>query len=227
MKLLALILARGGSKEIPRKNIKLLKGKPLIGWTIEEALKASSPSSVVVSTDDEQIASVARRFGARVPFMRPSEISEDNTDSITSVMHSIQHLNEFDWVLLLQPTSPLRSAKDIDGIVKLCLDKNSPSAVSICELNKNHNWFYKTDEFGKLKPIYLDKPKISIRQKLSKSFVLNGALYLARISWLKENSSFIGEETLGYEMSQETSVDIDTQLDWNWAEFLIEKANKK
>jgi len=227
MKLLALILARGGSKEIPQKNIKLLKGKPLIGWTIEEALKASSPSSVVVSTDDEQIASVARRFGARVPFMRPSEISEDNTDSITSVMHSIQHLNEFDWVLLLQPTSPLRSAKDIDGIVKLCLDKNSPSAVSICELNKNHNWFYKTDEFGKLKPIYLDKPKISIRQKLSKSFVLNGALYLARISWLKENSSFIGEETLGYEMSQETSVDIDTQLDWNWAEFLIEKANKK
>ena len=227
MKLLALILARGGSKEIPRKNIKLLKGKPLIGWTIEEALKASSPSSVVVSTDDEEIASVARKFGANVPFMRPSEISEDNTDSISSVMHSIKYLKEFDWVLLLQPTSPLRSAKDIDGIVKLCIDKNSPSAVSVCELDKNHNWSYKINEFGKLEPIYLNKSKISIRQKLLKTFVLNGALYLARVSWLKENSSFIGKETIAYEMSQESSVDIDTQLDWDWAEFLIEKANNK
>ena len=124
MKVLGLIPARGKSKGIPRKNIKNLCGKPLIAWTIEESLKSKKLDNVVVSTDDEEIADIAQKYGADVPFMRPAELAGDSTSGIDTVLHAIDELPDFDSVLLLQPTSPLRTSTDIDSIINFAFSKN-------------------------------------------------------------------------------------------------------
>lgn len=227
MKLLALIPARGGSKGIPRKNIKPLCGKPLIGWSIEAAKKSALVERVVVSTEDDEIADIAGHLGADVPFMRPAALAADDTPSIETVMHALSQLPEFDWLLLLQPTSPLRATEDIDGIVRFCIEHEAPSAVSICEVEKHPYYMYERDESERLRPLIRQKPNISRRQDLPQTYALNGALYLTRIDWLKEQQSFVGPETLGYVMSPESSVDIDTPLDWRWVEFLIEQGYAK
>lgn len=227
MNLLALIPARGGSKGIPRKNVKSLAGKPLIGWTIDAALQAPCVGRVVVSTEDEEIASVARDLGAEVPFMRPAELAADDTPGIAPVLHAIENLPEFDWVVLLQPTSPLRTAEDIDGIVRFCIEHDAPSAVSVCEVDKHPYWMFHRDESERLQSFIPQKTDISRRQDLPQVYAFNGALYLARIDWLKEQQSLVGQETLGYVMSRESSADIDTPLDWSWVEFLIKEGYAK
>ncbi|SEP70685.1 N-acylneuraminate cytidylyltransferase [Ectothiorhodospira magna] len=222
MKLLAIIPARGGSKGISRKNIKPLAGKPLIGWTIDQAMQANSIDRLIVSTEDEEIASVARQMGVDVPFMRPAALAEDDTPGIFPVLHALEHLPDYDWVLLLQPTSPLRTAEDIEGIVKLCLSSpESTSAVSICHVDKHPYWMYSKDASGTLYPLIPDRPEITRRQELPDAYALNGALYLARTDWLIRNRSFLGKETLGYLMPQERSIDLDTPLDWQLAEYFI------
>lgn len=142
MNLLTCIPARGGSKGIPRKNIRPLAGKPLIGWTIDAAKQAACVNRIVVSTEDEEIATVARALGAEVPFMRPEELAADDTPGIEPVLHAIAQLPGFDWLLLLQPTSPLRTAADIEGIVDFCHSQQAPAAVSICEVAKHPYWMY-------------------------------------------------------------------------------------
>lgn len=166
MNLLTLIPARGGSKGIPRKNIKPLAGQPLIGWTIDAAKQATGVQRIVVSTEDEEIAEVARRLGAEVPFLRPAALAVDDTPGIEPVLHAIAQLPGFDWLLLLQPTSPLRSAADIDGILKDCLDHGAHSAVSICEVAKHPYWMYHRDRLQRLQPLIPDRPEISRRQDL-------------------------------------------------------------
>lgn len=227
MNLLALIPARGGSKGVPRKNIKSLHGKPLIGWSIDAAKKSRFIDKVVVSTEDDEIAAIARDLGAEIPFMRPIELAADDTPGIAPVMHTIENLPEFDWVILLQPTSPLRTAEDIDGIVRFCIEHDAPSAVSVYVVDKHPYLMYQRDETERLQPLIPDKPDITRRQDLPPVYALNGALYLARIDWLKERQSLIGPETLGYVMSTESSADIDTPLDWQWVEFLIEQGYAK
>lgn len=221
MKLLAIIPARGGSKGIPRKNIKPLYGKPLIGWSIDAAKKSKFVERVVVSTEDDEIAKIACELGAETPFMRPQGLAEDDTPGIAPVLHAIENLTEFDWVVLLQPTSPLRTAEDIDGIVRFCIDKKAPSAVSVCEVCKHPYWMFLRDELERLQPMFPQEVESLQRQDLPQAYVLNGALYLARIDWLKEYKKFIRPETLGYVMSQHSSTDIDSTLDWHWAEFMI------
>lgn len=225
MKVLAIIPARGGSKGIPRKNIKPLAGKPLIALTIEAALQAQSIDRVVVSTEDEKIASVAKQFGAEVPFMRPLALAQDDTPGIEPVLHAIEQLPGYDWVLLLQPTSPLRSVEDIEAIIQFCREEGSPAAVSITEVSKHPFWMYQLDDQNHLQPLILSRPEITRRQDLPSVYALNGALYLVRTDWLIQNQGFIGPETLGYVMPEERSVDLDTLQDWRWVEFLIEQAN--
>ncbi|SEK59296.1 cytidylyltransferase domain-containing protein [Ectothiorhodospira marina] len=227
MRLLALIPARGGSKGIPRKNIKPLAGKPLLGWTIDVARQAGSIDRIVVSTEDEEIAALARDLGAEVPFMRPAALSADDTPGIEPVIHALEQLPEVDWVLLLQPTSPLRAAEDIEGIVQLCLEREAPSAVSVTAVDKHPYWMYQRDEKDRLEPMIPDQPAITTRQELPPTYVLNGALYLARRDWLLEQRRFVGPDTLGYVMPPERSVDLDTPRDWDWVEFLIERENAK
>ena len=223
MSLLALIPARGGSKGIPRKNIKPLAGKPLIAWTIDAAKQASCLERLIVSTEDEEIASVACGLGADVPFMRPAELAADETPGIAPVLHAIKQMPEYEWVLLLQPTSPLRSAEDINGIWQFCQERRAPTAVSVCEVGKHPYWMYMQNDFGQLQPFIAGRPDITRRQDLPSAYALNGALYLARTEWLLERRNFIGAETLGYIMPQERSLDLDTTQDWCLAEYLIKR----
>ena len=225
MKVLAVIPARGGSKGIPRKNIKPLAGKPLIAWTIEAAIQAQGIERVIVSTEDEEIALVAKQYGAEVPFMRPLALAQDDTPGIAPVLHAIEQLPDYDWVLLLQPTSPLRSTEDIEGIIQFCRDEGAPSAVSVTAVSKHPFWMYQRDDRKRLQPLIPNRPEIARRQDLPSTYALNGALYLARTGWLIQNQGFIGPETLGYAMPEERSVDLDTPQDWRWVEFYIEQAN--
>ena len=225
MSLLGIIPARGGSKGITRKNVKSLAGKPLIGWTIDAAKQSSCIDRIVVSTEDEEIASVARELGVDVPFMRPAELAADDTPGIAPVLHAISQLPDYDWVLLLQPTSPLRSAEDIDGIWQFCQEQGALSAVSVCEVEKHPYWVYQLNAAQSLDPFVKGRLDVARRQDLPPAYSLNGALYLARTDWLLERRDFIGPETLGYIMPPERSVDLDTPQDWRWVEFLIEQEN--
>lgn len=224
MSMLALIPARAGSKGIPQKNIMDLHGKPLIAWTIEAAKGASGVDRVVVTTENPEIADISRSWGAEVPFLRPAELSGDDTPGIEPVIHAISLLPNFDWILLLQPTSPLRTAQDIEAIVELVEGRNAPSAVSLCEASSNPYWTYLVDTTDHLTPV-VSVPLAARRQDLPAAYTLNGALYLAKRDWLLENRTFVTAETVGYVMPVERSVDIDSPLDWKWAEFLMEASD--
>lgn len=217
---LGLIPARGGSKGIPRKNIKLMASKPLIVWTIEAALRSSLLSAVVVSTDDIEIAEVARLAGAQVPFMRPPELAQDQTPGLDPVLHALDRLPQYDSVLLLQPTSPLRTAEDIDGCLNLAEQKNALSVVSVTEAATHPYWAYRLTADQKMTR-FMDTAQITRRQDLPAAYALNGAMYFAQANWLRRNRSLVTAETLAYEMSIDHSVDLDTPFDWKFAELLL------
>lgn len=214
----ALIPARGGSKGIPKKNIKLLNGIPLIAHSIEVAKKCTEINRIIVSTDSEEIALVARSFGAEVPFVRPAELSADDAPGIGPVLHCLEMMPEIKTLLLLQPTSPLRSASDITSCIKIYRDTGC-GVVSIAKVAKHPAWMYRMGDAGKLsKYIELDASR---RQDLEDLYCLNGALYLAGREQLLRDKSFITGSTQGFEMPVERSVDLDSQFDWDFAEFLI------
>lgn len=220
---IALIPARGGSKGIPRKNIKLFNKKPLIYWTIKQALESDCIDRVVVSTDDEEIADIARTFSADVPFLRPKKFSEDDSPGIDTVIHALENLPEAEDILLMQPTSPLRRIFDVNEIFKIRAKYKSDSAVSISRTGKNIDLFFKKNSNHTITPISKNA-KMLPRQKYRDLFTLNGALYLANKALIFKNKSFFSSQTIGYIMPQEFSIDIDTQLDWDIAEFLFTKS---
>lgn len=219
MKILGLIPARGGSKEIPRKNIKNFCGKPLIAWTIEAAKNSSLLDEIIVSTQSQEIAEIAKSYGASVPFMRPSVLAKDSTPGIEPVLHAIQQLPEYDWILLLQPTSPIRTADDICGIINFVKDKKASSAVSVSEV-ANHPYWTFSFEGLKLKPFFCSDNSYQ-RQLLPQAYSLNGALYFASSDFLMENRTFVTSETLGYVMPKSRSIDIDDVHDWQLAEYFL------
>ena len=178
MTLLALIPARGGSKGIPRKNIRLFCGKPLLQWSIDAALASACVDQVVVSTDDSEIADLAKAGGAEVPFLRPAELATDRASGIAPVLHALEHLPRVSDVLLLQPTSPLRTSADIEAIVALRQQAGCESAVSLTPSAKHPAWMYKLSQEQWLEPL-LELDEIDCRQLLPPAYVLNGALYLA------------------------------------------------
>lgn len=219
---LAIIPARGGSKGIPRKNIRFLAGKPLIAWTIEEAKKSKYIDRLILSSEDEEIIKVARQYGCEVPFKRPIELAQDDTPGIEPVIHAINTLEDkYDYVVLLQPTSPLRTVEDIDGCIQHCIMTEAPACVSVTEAQQSPYWMYKLDYNMKLNPFVQHNKKINRRQDLPKVYVLNGAVYVAKTSFINENKSFLTEETVGYIMSRENSVDIDTEMDFAYCEWLF------
>ncbi|MGQ0684311.1 acylneuraminate cytidylyltransferase family protein [Bradyrhizobium sp.] len=222
MKVLGLIPARGGSKGIPRKNIKLMAGKPLIAWTIETALKSSLLASVVVSTDDQEIGEVARRHGAQIPFVRPSELARDDTPGVDPVLHALEALPEFDAVLLMQPTSPLRTVEDIEGCIRLAERVEAGCVVSVSEPIQHPYWMYRLDPEQHLQPFVATK-HVTCRQDLPVVYAANGALYFARREWLQSRRTFIAADTVGYVMPVERSVDLDSPLDWKLAELLLKE----
>lgn len=218
----ALISARGGSKGIPRKNIKLIAGKPLIAWSIESALRSKMLDAVVVSTEDEEIAEVARQWGAWVPFLRPPELAQDNTPGVDPVLHALERLSGFDAVLLLQPTSPMRTTEDIDACIRLAKEMQASSVISVSEPEIHPHWMYRFSADLRLRPL-MDGPTIFRRQDLPPVYAVNGALYYARADWLQRHHTFMTTETLAYIMPPERSIDIDTLLDWKIAELLLKE----
>ena len=222
MSLLALIPARGGSKGIPRKNLRPFSGKPLLQWSIDVALSSPSVDRLVVSTDDPEIAEVARAGGAEVPFLRPLELAADTTPGIAPVLHALQLLPEVSELLLLQPTSPLRQVDDVEAIVALHRQPGRDAVVSVVPSSKHPAWMFSLSSGQVLEPLVAHSD-VACRQQLSPAYALNGALYLASRTVLERERSFLTPDTMGYVMPPERSVDIDSELDWQWGEFLMQQ----
>jgi len=218
--ILAVIPARGGSKGLPRKNIRLLACKPLIAWTIEAAKKSKFIDRLILSSEDEEIISVAKAYGCEVPFIRPQELAEDDTPGISPLLHAIENLHEsYDYVILLQPTSPLRSAESIDRCVEFFVQRKARFCVSVTEADKTPYWMY-TINNNLLKPFIISET-YNRRQDIPKTYVLNGAIYIAETKSLIIEESFLNENTIGFLMVKSESVDIDTESDFLFAEFMI------
>ncbi len=225
--ILGLIPARGGSKGLPRKNIKPLLGKPLVAWTIEQALASKYLDRVVVSTDDKEIVEISRKYGAEVPFLRPEELATDEAKSIDVVLHAISWVEEndkpYDLLMLLQLTSPLRTEEDIDRAIELLFEKGTSAIVSVCEVEYHPYWSNVLPADGCMKDFI--KPEVinKRRQELSPFYRLNGAIYLAYCHYLKQEKSFFGDKTFAYIMPRERSIDIDEEIDFILAEILRNK----
>jgi len=225
--ILGLIPARGGSKGLSRKNIKPLLGKPLIVWTIKQAFASKYIDRVVVSTDDKEIAEISKKYGAEVPFMRPKELAEDNAKGIDVVLHAIDWLREndkqkqYDLIILLQPTSPLRITDDIDKTIELLFLKKAKAIVSVCEVDHHPLWANTLPEDGCMKDFIRKEIMNKNRQELPVYYRLNGAIYSAYCNYIKERKSFFGKETFAYIMPKNRSVDIDNEIDFELAEILI------
>ncbi|WP_081729211.1 cytidylyltransferase domain-containing protein [Pseudomonas sp. URMO17WK12:I4] len=206
-KILGLITARGGSKGIPRKNVIDVGGKPLIAWTIEAAKESKLLDRVVLSSDDDEIIQVARLLGCEVPFKRDSWLSGDAASSADVVADCLQRIPGYDYIVLLQPTSPLRSTEDIDSAIKTCIDKKAPACVSVCESEESPYWMYTLQGGGVMVPVinngYLR------RQELPPVYVLNGALYVADVQWFARARGFMSSGTVAYCMPRCRSIDID------------------
>lgn len=222
MNVLGLIPARGGSKSIPRKNIKDIAGKPLIAWTIESALGSGLLAAVVVSTDDLEIGEVARRHGAEMPFLRPAELAQDDTPGVDPVLHALEVLPGFDAVLLMQPTSPLRTTEDINGCIRFAEGIGAGCVVSVTEASQHPNWMYRLDAERRLQSLIAEK-HVTRRQDLPAVYAANGALYFARKEWLQRQRAFITADTFGYVMPVERSIDLDSPFDWKLAELLLKE----
>jgi CMP-N,N'-diacetyllegionaminic acid synthase len=225
-RILAIIPARGGSKRLPRKNILNLAGKPLIAWSIESALDSKYIDRVIVSTDDKEIAEISRDYSAEVPFIRPKELAADESSSINVVLHSINMLKEkgeeYDFIMLLQPTSPLRTTKNVDEAIELLQSSNSDAVVSVCEAEHSPFWSNTLPTSGDFSN-FLDYSIVNKRsQDLNKYYRLNGAIYLCLTNRLfDEKTLFIKDKIVAYIMPQEQSVDIDSKVDFCLASCLI------
>lgn len=218
--ILALIPARGQSKGIARKNIRPIAGKPLIAWTIEAALACRGLAAVVVSTEDEEIAEVARAAGAQTPFRRPDILATDDAPGIAPVLHALETLPQYDAVLLLQPTSPLRNSADIDGLLDMVQAAEASSAVSVCEVGDHPTWMFSRLDDGRLRP-FLSGPRPARRQDMDDLFALNGAMYYGARERVLAQETLLADDTLSYVMPVERSIDIDTPFDWRIAEMLL------
>jgi CMP-N,N'-diacetyllegionaminic acid synthase len=223
MKVLAVIPARGGSKGIPHKNTRSFCGRPLFTWTVDAALQSKSISHTVVSSDDPQILALAAAMDQGLSLPRPAKLASDTATTLSVILHALDTFPEFDWVMVLQPTSPLRTTSDIEGLLELCSRQQALSAVSVCESGKHPSWMFHIDDDLSLAPVMSGGILQTSRQELRRTFLLNGAIYLAECNHLRKHLSFLSPGTVGFVMPPERSVDIDTEFDWCLAEYLVSR----
>jgi CMP-N,N'-diacetyllegionaminic acid synthase len=228
MRVVGIIPARGGSKSVPRKNIRLLAGKPLLQYTAEAARAAHRLERVILSTEDSEIADVGRRCGLDVPFLRPMELAQDDTATLPVVQHAIGWLEEqegdrYDAVCLLQPTNPLRRPGQIDACIALLERTQADAVVTVLSVPDKHNphWVYFQSEEGLLHLSTGEKDPIARRQDLPPAYHREGAVYVTRRDVLMEQGSLFGERLAGYVLEPGQTVNIDTPSDWEQAERLI------
>lgn len=228
-RVLGIVTARGGSKGIPRKNLVLLAGKPLLQYTAEAAIAAKTLSRVILSTDDPEIAQVGRRCGLDVPFMRPKELAQDDTPTLPVLQHAVCFLEEqgecYDAICLLQPTNPLRKPEHIDACVQLLFEKGVDAVVTVLPVPHEYNphWVYFMHEDGTLYLSTGEKEPLPRRQLLPPAFHREGSVYVTRRDVLMKQNSLYGEKLLGYVLNPEECVNIDGPEDLAKAEALLKK----
>ena len=221
-RVLAIIAARGGSKGLPGKNVAVCGGRPLIAWSVEAARGSRFVDRTIVSSDDETILAAARAAGAETPFVRPAELATDTARMDAVVAHAIDAAGGgYDVGVLLQATSPLRLAEDIDGALGRMAETGASSVVGVTEVDKSPYWMHSLDPDGRLQPLFPEHAAVGRRQELPVVYVFNGAVYAFDVHWFLRGRRFVDEHTLGYPMPRERSVDIDTAHDLARAEDLF------
>ena len=227
MRTIAVITARGGSKGIPRKNIRLLAGKPLLQYTADAALGSKRLTRVILSTEDPEIAEIGRRCGLDVPFLRPAELAQDDTPSLPVLQHAVRVLEEagdrYDAICLLQPTNPLRRSRDIDACIELLDTTGADCVVTVLAVPAEHNphWVYFRDDNGFLRLSTGEDAPIPRRQLLPPAFHREGSVYVTRRDVLMERNSLYGSKVAGFLFEPSRSVNLDTLEDWQRAETLL------
>ncbi len=218
---LAIIPARGGSKRLPRKNVLDLNGKPLIAWSIEAGLKSKYIDKLIVSSEDAEILNISKEFGA-LTLERPDELASDTATTFDTVKHVIENTNEYDYIILLQPTSPLRTEKHIDQAIELLEIKNADAVVSVCEVDHSPLWSNTLPKDGNMSNFLKEDVLNKRSQDLEKYYRLNGAIYICNTKKLLEEKSFLIKENIfAYMMNREASIDIDEIIDFKIASFLL------
>ena len=222
-KVLALIPARGGSKGIKKKNIVLLDGKPLIAYSIEASLRSKYIDSTVITTDSREIAEIAEKFGGRVPFLRPAELAQDKSKTIDAVLHAIRQLNikreNYDILVLLQPTQPLRRTEDIDQAIETYFKNGESPLVSVSLVNDHPLLIRSIDEEGTLKPL-LSCNSTCRRQDMTVYYRVNGCIYINKIAEINSKVS-LNDNEIPFIMARENSVDVDEVVDLAIAEYYL------
>ena len=226
--ILAVITARGGSKGLPEKNIKLLAGKPLLAYTIETAKQSQLIDHLIPSTDDEQIAAVGREWGVAVPFLRPVELAQDETPHVPVMQHATEFMEKklgtkFSHLVILQPTSPFRTVADLDGTIRRLVETGADSAVSLVEIKENHPVKAKRLEGHRVLPYSVPEPEGGRRQDLPRAYKRSAAVYAMRRDLIMIDGRLYGDHIVGYEVPRERSIDIDDELDWLQAEYMWRK----
>ena len=229
--ILAIIPARGGSKGLPEKNLKVLAGKPLISWTIEQALASRYLDKVIVSTDDEKIADVSKKCGAEVPFKRPVKYATDTASSADVIIHALDFFRDrgetYDYIALLEPTSPLRKKNDIDnGIKKLVGNPEKDTLVSVGVIHLEHPMIAKKVRDDIVVP-YADYPKIFQRQQADKAFFPYGVIYLSKTKTFYETKTFYGERTLPLFIERWQNYEVDDIIDFIVIERIFQEYKER
>lgn len=215
--ILAIIPARGGSKSVPGKNLRMFNGKSLLAHAIETALSSTLIDKVIVSSEDEEILSHARAINPAVPFLRPHELAQDDSKTSDVVLHALENFPNYDYMMLLQVTSPLRCLIDINECLKFCLQNKANACASVTQTNKSPHWMFTIEEDKQTLTPIMNQAKFPLphrRQLCQRFYILNGAIYIAQSAWFIQRKTFINEETIAYVMPQERSLDIDTEFDF-------------
>ncbi|MBI5240030.1 MAG: acylneuraminate cytidylyltransferase family protein [Elusimicrobia bacterium] len=221
---LAIIPARGGSKGVPRKNLAVFAGQPLIVWTIKAAQGSAFIDRLILSSDDAEIIATAKEHGCEVPFVRPRELALDDTPGVAPVLHAVEAIGRpYDYIAVLQATSPLRTAQDIDACLTLCDSSGAPSCVTVAESGENPYWSYFLEAGNRMVPVMPASKLIPRRQELPKTYRLNGAVYVSRREALLQDRALITPRTIAHTMPRERSLELDTPLDAILIAALMEK----
>ena len=226
MKVLGLIPARGGSKGIPRKNIRLLEGRPLIAYSAQTALAVRALNRVILSTEDPEIARIGRECGLDVPFLRPADLAQDHTPTLPVVRHALESLIElgesYDAVCLLQPTNPFRTIAEIEGCLGLWESRGADTVFTVrpVPLEYNPHWVYFESADGDLRLSTGEPEPIPRRQSLPPAYYRDGSVYVIRTSVVLEGDSLYGERIMGYRATSPHPINLDTMADWARAESI-------
>lgn len=234
MNVVGMIPARSGSRRIPNKNLKILAGHPLIYYTIREALKAKTLNRVIVSTDSQHYANVAKQYGAEAPFLQPKEISGDYVGTTPVLIHCVNYLEKKEGypvgvIVTLEPTSPFRLAKDIDDAVNKLLETAADSVVSVCEISQPPHWMFKLDGDRMIPFLNVDMSRFGrmTREELPTLYIPNGAVYVTRRDVLMNEKRIYGKDCRAFIMPTGRSIDIDTLEDFKYAEFCLGKSPRR